>query len=530
MKEKGNVWIAKTAVIGYFAVLLLQLITGSESAWSAVRAGLYFGVIFAGYRWGIPGGAVGGVLCGLAELVRSGELAALGSLCVMGVLAGCFPRLGKGAVVLAYLCGAFGVGFLWAEEYLYRSIPELLLAGALFLLMPMKPSHKGEERSAASADWGRLQRQKLRETADSYGKLARICDNFYETEATDEGNCEEEWKHRFLESREAVGQQFRQIEQALKEMAVQLDQAVDVTECYEDRIKARLHSQRLRMKHLLVIEDGDQRRDVYVTVSSSRGGCVTAREVGESIGKVLDRSLRPADGGRVVVGKDPCTIRLVEDTKYRLLSGVARECKKEEELSGDNFSCHDLPGGKTMLCLSDGMGSGRQAFLESQLAMEMLEELLDAGFMPERAIYMVNSLLVVQEEQNPTTLDLAWIDLYTGHARFYKQGAVGTFVRRGHQVLQIQPGALPMGVECAAAPACAQLRLEHGDMIVMVTDGILDALEGEDKEAVFCEYLAGTTKNNARELADEILQMARETQTDGALDDRTVLTAGIWKK
>ena len=67
-------------------------------------------------------------------------------------------------------------------------------------------------------------------------------------------------------------------------------------------------------------------------------------------------------------------------------------------------------------------------------------------------------------------------------------------------------------------------------MIVMVTDGILDALEGEDKEAVFCEYLAGTTKNNARELADEILQMARETQTDGALDDRTVLTAGIWKK
>jgi len=529
MKEKRNVWIAKMTVIGFFAVLLLQLITGSESAWSAVRAGLYFCVIFAAYRWGIPGGAVSGVACGLAELARSTELAALGSLCVMGVLAGCFLRLGKGAVVLAYLCGAFGVGFLCAQEYLYRSLPELLLAAILFLMMPLGASRKTENTKTSGTDRGQLQRQKLRETADSYGKLARLCDSFYETGSVEE-SCEEEWKQRFFESREAVAQQFRQMEQALKEMAVQMDQAVDMTEVYEGRIKARLRSQHLQLKDLLVLEGADQRRDVYVTVSSSRAGCVTVREIGESIGRILERSLRPADGGRMVVGRDPCVIRLVEDTPYRLLSGLAKECKMEEELSGDNFSCRDLPDGKAMLCLSDGMGSGRQAFLESQMATEMLEELLDAGFMPERAICMVNSLLVVQKEQNPTTLDLVLVDLYSGQARFYKQGAVGTFIRRGRQVLQIQPGALPMGVECHAAPACAQLQLEDGDMIVMVTDGILDALEGEDKEAVFCEYLASTTKNNARELADEILQMVREKQTEGALDDRTVLTAGIWKK
>lgn len=66
-------------------------------------------------------------------------------------------------------------------------------------------------------------------------------------------------------------------------------------------------------------------------------------------------------------------------------------------------------------------------------------------------------------------------------------------------------------------------------MIVMVTDGILDALEGEDKEAVLCEYLAGTTKNNARELAEELLQMACGGR-NGVRDDMTVLTAGFWKR
>ncbi|MBP3701957.1 MAG: SpoIIE family protein phosphatase, partial [Lachnospiraceae bacterium] len=136
----------------------------------------------------------------------------------------------------------------------------------------------------------------------------------------------------------------------------------------------------------------------------------------------------------------------------------------------------------------------------------------------------------VQDEQMPTTLDLAMVDLYTGQARFYKQGAVGTFIRRGHQVLQIDPGSLPMGVDCEAAPACARIQLEDGDMVVMVTDGVLDAIEGDDKEASFCEYLSSTTKNNARELAEDLLQMAKASQAGGTRDDMTVLTAGIWKK
>jgi len=220
----------------------------------------------------------------------------------------------------------------------------------------------------------------------------------------------------------------------------------------------------------------------------------------------------------------------VEDTNFRLLFGMARQCKEEEDLSGDNFSYHELPDGRTMLCLSDGMGSGTQAFLESQLVTELLEELLEAGFSVERAIYMVNALLLVQEEQNPTTMDLTMVDLYTGRARFYKQGAVGTFIRRGEQVLQVEPGALPMGIDCEAAPSCARIQLQEGDMIVMLTDGVLDALPGEDKEAVLCDYLSHTKKVNARELAEDVLQMACACQEGGAKDDMTVMVAGLWKK
>jgi len=129
-------------------------------------------------------------------------------------------------------------------------------------------------------------------------------------------------------------------------------------------------------------------------------------------------------------------------------------------------------------------------------------------------------------EQAPATLDLALIDLYTGRARFYKQGAVSTFIRRGKNVVEIEPGALPMGMDCSADPALSETVLEDGDMVVMMTDGVLDALADSDQETAMSRFLAETTAENARELAEQVLKAGDK----GARDDRTVLTAGLWKK
>ena len=48
-----------------------------------------------------------------------------------------------------------------------------------------------------------------------------------------------------------------------------------------------------------------------------------------------------------------------------------------EEISGDTFLMKDLPGGRKGVALSDGMGSGEEAFRDSTMVVEMLEELLE---------------------------------------------------------------------------------------------------------------------------------------------------------
>ena len=66
--------------------------------------------------------------------------------------------------------------------------------------------------------------------------------------------------------------------------------------------------------------------------------------------------------------------------------GVAGRKKAGETVSGDACSWFKEDSGRLCLLLCDGMGSGREARKESELAIDLLEKFLKAGFSPENAL------------------------------------------------------------------------------------------------------------------------------------------------
>ena len=81
-------------------------------------------------------------------------------------------------------------------------------------------------------------------------------------------------------------------------------------------------------------------------------------------------------------------------------------------------------GGKFVMCLSDGMGSGMDACRESEIVVELLEQFLESGFTQEAAARMVNSALVLKGQEGMfSTVDICAVDLYTGICEFLKAGA-----------------------------------------------------------------------------------------------------------
>ncbi len=338
------------------------------------------------------------------------------------------------------------------------------------------------------------------------------------------------WKNRFLESRDTVIVQFRELAVILEEFARQMEEAEDVTPSGERMLRWAFRLKRIRLSRLLILEYENGKREVFASLRMAGGGCMTARDGAKAVGQALGGAWVPAREGRSVITGTEAPYRFVEEGKYRMIYGAASVPREGEEVSGDSYTFHAALPGQAVAGLSDGMGSGAAAAGESSRAVELVRELLEAGFSARASLKMVNTVLLLSgREEHPATLDLACLDLYTGVLEMMKMGAAPTFVRSENGVELLESGELPVGVVKDAEPAFLSKKLWDESWIVMVSDGILDALPGEDKEGILKEYLEGAEYTQPQELAEAVLAFAGSFG-EGPRDDMTVLTARVWKR
>lgn len=339
------------------------------------------------------------------------------------------------------------------------------------------------------------------------------------------------WKNRFLESRDTVITQFRELAVILEEFARQMERAVDVTSEAEPAIRRVFFRRHMVIDHMLVLEYDNRWKEAFVTVRTNNGRCVMSKEAAELLKEIFgDRNWTVTSDSKAIINRQFATIRFVEEGSYRVMWGVARAAKSGETISGDNYTFSRSTPGQAIMSLSDGMGSGEEAARESQRVVELAEQLLAAGYTPRATLKLINTvLLLAGEEQHPATIDLCCIDLYTGVLDAMKLGAVATYVVSESGVELLEACQAPAGILGQAEPTLLSHKLWEDNRVIMVSDGVLDALPGENKEQVMKEYLEETAGKNPQEMAEEILEFARSFSEENR-DDMTVLAAGVWKK
>ena len=142
---------------------------------------------------------------------------------------------------------------------------------------------------------------------------------------------------------------------------------------------------------------------------------------------------------------------------------------------------------------------------------------------------MINTTLVMgREEIHFSTVDLSMFDLYTGECRLIKAGASSTFIKKGNKVERISSSSLPIGVMHSIEIESVQRTLKDGDFVVMITDGVLDALPVGEQDLLMETIIGGTTGGNPKELAHHILEQVLNWTGEEPMDDMTVLAVGIW--
>ena len=142
---------------------------------------------------------------------------------------------------------------------------------------------------------------------------------------------------------------------------------------------------------------------------------------------------------------------------------------------------------------------------------------------------MINSSIVLQPEPHVfSTMDLASVDLYTGICEFLKIGSAASFIRRERNVECIRGTGLPVGLGSELQLDPYRVRMYDGNLLFLMTDGVLSALPEGQEEAVMKDLIWNLPSGTPSEMAARLME---QVQAYGkAADDMTILVVGIWKR
>ncbi len=219
----------------------------------------------------------------------------------------------------------------------------------------------------------------------------------------------------------------------------------------------------------------------------------------------------PVNSGREV------RIRVYERPEYSIEAYGASVCAESSPETGDTTSIFSDGTGISYVVLSDGMGSGRGAALESRMVVSMFRRLISSGVNYNSAIKLINSIMLNKSADEAfATLDVVRVDLDTCGLTVIKSGASATLIRHRGQVMKISSPTFPIGIIGEAESFCRGYEFEEGDIIIMFSDGICE------NEYQFIKELL-LQHNEVKLIVDEICAKAELFNQSVRSDDVTVI-------
>jgi stage II sporulation protein E len=227
------------------------------------------------------------------------------------------------------------------------------------------------------------------------------------------------------------------------------------------------------------------------------------------------------------ITEDKCYLSFRKSADYEAVFGIANTKKDGSEISGDTHAVSRIENDKFLVALSDGMGSGKNAESVSSASLSLIESFYKAGLNSTLILNTVNRLLSINTEDSFSALDITVIDLKTCTADFIKYGSPYGFIINENGIKIIEGNSLPLGIIEELKPSVATTKLDGGDMVLLMSDGVSDAF-GSSGEVI--DFLRTVPAKNPQTLADEILNHAVKLNGGQKKDDMTALAIRVYKK
>jgi serine phosphatase RsbU (regulator of sigma subunit) len=232
-------------------------------------------------------------------------------------------------------------------------------------------------------------------------------------------------------------------------------------------------------------------------------------------------------------------LTIARDIQTSLLPSAAPELEQLEivaytmparQVSGDYFQYLPMPSGKLGIAVGDVSGKGIPAAMLMAVITTAMRDEVARNARPADLLNALNQRLLERMKATHvnTALLIGMFDPATRQIEMANGGMVQPYVRNGKEWTFVQVGGYPLGLSQRLAYDSKTLTLEPGSLLLMLTDGVVEAqnLAGEmfgfeRLEALLNGLPADTS---AQQLVDKILAGVREhLGGEEAQDDVTIV-------
>lgn len=342
----------------------------------------------------------------------------------------------------------------------------------------------------------------------------------------------EMWRIQVCTGREFMSSQIKNIGVSVENVIDGLSNSLKFNLEIEEKVIRLMNKIGIPYKDIICLNDDKSRNIIKITMNACGGRQLCVKQILPVINEATEKLMCVGDDGCSISPENNlCTVTFEETPKYYISSQIIRKCKDGEEVSGDSYSFGKGKDGNYNIIISDGMGHGAQAEKESKAVIELIEKFNDSNFDRIMAINTVNSIMTLkfEEDEKYSTVDLCSVDLYSGDAEFIKVGGITSFIKKKNKVEVIDAKTLPIGVLDKADIEVTHKKVQNGDIIIMISDGIVNYdNENAGKVNWVVNFLKKNNINKPKELGEKMMKRAVELCGGKAKDDMTIIVSKVY--
>lgn len=152
-------------------------------------------------------------------------------------------------------------------------------------------------------------------------------------------------------------------------------------------------------------------------------------------------------------------------------------------MSGDNYYIKKDYNNSYIFALSDGMGSGYNAYTESIDALKTITSLSSYHFRTKTILRLLEDIYELRSNYDRyATLDFLSINSATRKINLYKMGSTTTYIYHNQKLLIYENKALPLKLD--EVNSAFELDVFSGDFIFLLSDGISDFISSNEFEGL----------------------------------------------